>query len=169
MSFTSIKGKYTHVFADHYDYDIAIDTVPEMTAASLKILHRVMRLFLQLSEQYDFCPLVIVEPAEVDVSPNTARPDELDLLARMEHSSGRARDPRRLSRLIEEVSGQVGLPTLSLFDDFKGKPFYYTEKEMPKDDHWNPAGMEEAARLTAVELQRTCRNINRATSIARTQ
>jgi hypothetical protein len=151
------KGQYTNVFADYYDAAIALNVEHELTTAALETLHRVLALFLEISRRYDFCPLVIIEPSETDVS-NTARITAADM-ARYARTKGYSYDPRRLSQIIEQTSAQIGLPTLSLFDAFRERPFYYTEQEKPYDDHWNPAGMKEAAILTSNELRRTCAHV----------
>jgi hypothetical protein len=145
------KGQYTNVLADYYDAAIALNVDHELTATALWTLHRVLALFLEIAKQYDFCPLIIVEPSETDVS-NTAHITAADM-ASYAQANGYSYDPRRLSQIIEQTSEQVGLPTLSLFDAFRGRPFYYSEE---KNNHWNPAGMKEAAILTANELRRTC-------------
>jgi hypothetical protein len=149
------KGQYTN--ADYYDAAIALSVEHELTTSALETLHRVLALFSEISKQHDFCPLVIIEPSETDVS-NTARITAADM-ASYAQLNGYSYDPRRLSQIIDQTSEQVGLPTLSLFDAFKGKPFYYSEEERPYDDHWNPAGMKEAAILTANELRRTCAHL----------
>jgi hypothetical protein len=151
------KGQYTDLFADYYDAAIALNVEHELTNRALQTLHRVLASFLEISKQYDFCPLVIIEPSETDVS-NTARITAADV-ASYAQLNGYSYDPGRLSQIIEQTSEQVGLPTLSLFDAFRGKSFYYTEEEKPFDDHWNPAGMKEAAILTANELRRTCAHL----------
>jgi hypothetical protein len=140
------KGQYTNVLADYYDAAIALNVEHELTASALETLHRVLALFLEISKQSDFCPLVVVEPSTTDTASSTAAD-----MASYAQANGYSYDPRRLSQIIEQTSEQVGLPTLSLFDAFRGKPFYYTD-----DGHWNPAGMKEAAILTASELRRTC-------------
>jgi hypothetical protein len=151
------KGHYTNVFADFYDAAIALNVEHELTSSALRTLHRVLVSFLEISKRYDFCPLVIIEPSETDVS-NTARITAADM-ASYAQANGYSYNPRHLSQIIDQTSEQVGLPTLSLFDAFKGKPFYYTEEEWRYDDHWNPAGMKEAAILTANELRRTCAHL----------
>jgi lysophospholipase L1-like esterase len=148
------EGQYTNVLNDYYDTAIALNVEHKLTASALETLHRVLALFLEISKQYDFCPLVIVEPSKTDVS-NRARITAADM-AVYAQANGYSYDPRRLSQIIEQVSEQIELPTLSLFDAFKGRPFYYTEEEMPDDNHWNPAGMKAAEILAANELRRTC-------------
>ena len=148
------KRRFTAWYVDYYDAAIALEVNPELTKAAVETLGRVLRTFLDLSRRHGFCPLVVIQPSEIDIAKtNYFSADDLIAYARRH---GHSYEPRRLTRLIEQAASDAAVPALSLFDAFEGGAFYYTHDEMPGDNHWNPAGMAEAAKRAARHLGQSC-------------
>ena len=62
-------------------------------------------------------------------------------------------DPRRLSSLIEEICIRHGIPVLNLYDVFaENDP---DQLFFPHDVHWNDAGQDLAATVTADFIQKS--------------
>ena len=128
---------------DYYDADVAV--YPESDSALLK--RRLMRAVL--ARMRDECArrlvpfLAVIVPAPHDVCPDfEPRPDP----ARYPSWS-----PSRLTDTLAQILAEIHVPFVNLFEPFRegGASRYYFGA---RNVHWNAAGQELAARLTADQL-----------------
>lgn len=131
------------IFRDHYDADVAL--LPGSAAAGYKraLLEAVLGRWRQASEAAGVPVLAVVIPSPIDIC------EHYDV--KVDRAAYPQYDPRRLSREVAEAAARQGLPAVDLFAPFEAagaESLYY----LHDDDHWNPAGQDLAAQLTAERL-----------------
>ncbi len=133
---TDARQIYT---GDRYDLELACGAEDRYTQWQHEQLEIIFETFAGMAGKRDFQPIVLIEPSEKDAAFTSPRLNPKTLKA---HCPGYA--PENLTRFFEDAITPPTLvdTTISLLDDFRacGK-CYFDEKEMPSDDHWNPAGM----------------------------
>jgi hypothetical protein len=137
--------KFSH-FYDHYDIDLAIHPKAESSKTKVKLMEAVLGEIKHVTQSRQIPLLVLIEPSVIDLTEN-ARVTYKDLQA--------YKDYRRdtLTRSIEAICMGLGMARVNLFEVFmsnRPEALYFRDP----DDHWNDAGQDLAARVTAAYVAR---------------
>lgn len=130
-----------NLFGDHYDADVALRPRSEGARYKVALMEGVVRRIGQRLGAHATTLLLLIVPCAIDVCPDRhVRGVEPEL-------SGEVRST--LSDLLAGIAERNGIASLNLFEPFlaesRAAHFYYHDPE----NHWNAAGQELAARLTA--------------------
>jgi len=131
-------------FADHYDYDLALNPTGESARTKVTLMRGILRLAKQLTAAKQVQLLVTVQPSPTDLT-TYMHPNFMDFGG----FPGYQKD--RLSTIVEEAARAEEIDVINLFDLFSGHvpdQLFYTN-----DDHWNEAGQELAAQAVATYIR----------------
>jgi hypothetical protein len=126
-------------YKDHYDADLAFDPASAAAVYKRRLLAAVLREVRKVAVGAGVRVLVLVVPSPIDVCDDYEIP--VDVRQHPEY------DRRRLSSAAEAAARGAGLDALDLFEPFReagARGLYY---HPPREDHWNAAGQDLAARL----------------------
>ncbi len=142
--FTEPGSQRPSHFADHYDYDVALDPASESAQAKITLMKGVLRQAKRLAVKKRIQLLVTVQPSSFDLTTHL-HPNFTDF----EKFSGYKRD--RLSHLVEEAARGEGIDVINLFTLF----FSHSPDRLflTNDDHWSEAGQDLAAQTVAAFVQ----------------
>lgn len=132
-------------FADHYDYDLALDPVGESARIKVTMMKGILRLVKQLASTKQVQLLVTVQPSSFDLTTHL-HPNFTDF----EGFSGYRKD--HLAQIVEQAAQAEGIDVINLFDLFSSHGpdrLFFTNN----DDHWNEAGQALAAQTLATFIQ----------------
>jgi hypothetical protein len=127
-------------YKDHYDADLAFDPTSAAAVYKRRLLEAVLREVRATAVSAGARVLVLVVPSPIDVC------DGYEIPVDVRRHPGY--DRRRLSAAAAAAARGAGLDVLDLFDPFReagARGLYY---HPPREDHWNAAGQDLAARLT---------------------
>jgi hypothetical protein len=126
-------------YKDHYDADLAFDPASAAAVYKRRLFEAVLREVRATGVDSGVRVLVLVVPSPIDVC------DGYEIPVDVRRHPGY--DRRRLSSEAAEAARGAGLDVLDLFDAFReagARGLYY---HPPREDHWNAAGQDLAARL----------------------
>jgi hypothetical protein len=132
-------------YKDHYDADLAFDPTSAAAVYKRRLLGAVLREVRATAVTAGVRVLVLVVPSPIDVCDHYEIP--VDVRRYPEY------DRRRLSSAAEEAARAAGLDVLDLYDPFReagARSLYY---HPPREDHWNAAGQDLAARLVSDRIK----------------
>jgi SGNH hydrolase-like domain, acetyltransferase AlgX len=135
---------------DHYDYGIASSPHGPPARSAARILTHALREAKAAFRGADGCLVMLIQPAERDLMDVAANGLARAELARA--NSGYY--PRALVDLAIRSAQQADVAFLDLFPVFSADPqaYYFSERELRDDDHWNSAGIGVASRVVAEYL-----------------
>jgi hypothetical protein len=140
-------------FADHYDYDLALDPIGESARIKVTLMKGILRLAKQLAATKQVQLLVTVQPSSVDLTTHL-HPNFTDF----EGFSGYRKD--HLAQIVEQAAQEEGIDVINLFALFSSHGpdrLFFTNN----DDHWNEAGQKLAAETLATFIQDKYMNTGR--------
>lgn len=130
-------------FADHYDYDLALDPTGASARTKVTLMRGILRLAKQLTTAKQVQLLVTVQPSSIDLTTHL-HPNFTDFEGFPDYQKD------RLSTIVEEGARAEEIDAINLFDLFVGHD--PDQLFFPNDDHWNEAGQELAAQTVATYM-----------------
>lgn len=144
-----LKSVFYH---DRYDIEFACKTASKhLLEETRSRLEAVFREFLDMGGNMRSRLILLIQPSEYDVTEN----HHLNSGTFSSHCG--LYDPGNLTAVFENSAGNVDLhhSVISLFEDFQAcNDCYFTEEEIPGDNHWNAKGILVAMRLVAKRILR---------------
>lgn len=135
------KPRYFSHFMDHYDLDVAAFQKAESSQTKVKLMNAVLRRANELAKSKDIQFLVLIQPSGVDLTTNyTISYKDLEKYPGYKRTN--------LTDAIESICVLNNIHRVNLFDVFR-KANPETLYFRGKDDHWNDAGQDIAAKETA--------------------
>jgi acetyltransferase AlgX (SGNH hydrolase-like protein) len=128
-------------FADHYDYDLALDPTRDSARTKVTLMKGILHRAKELAATKQVQLLVTVQPSSFDLTTHL-HPNFTDF----ERFPGYRRD--RLAQIVEQAAQAEGIDVINLFDLFSNHApdrLFFTNN----DDHWSEAGQELAAQTVA--------------------
>lgn len=134
-------------FEDRYDIDLALYPESESAVTKVRLMRGILRAAKSLADAKKIKFLVVIQPSAVDLTENTT-------LSHHELAAYPGYRQDNLTRTTEKICIENGIPYVNLFDVFaqNSPEGLFFRKH---NDHWNDAGQELAARVTAGYLQKT--------------
>jgi hypothetical protein len=130
-------------FADHYDYDLALDPTGESSRTKVTLMKGILRLAKQLTSAKQVQLLVTVQPSSIDLTTHI-HPNFMDFEGFPDYQKD------RLSTIVEEGARAEEIDVINLFDLFLSHvPDHLFYRN---DDHWSEAGQELAAQAVAAYM-----------------
>jgi hypothetical protein len=129
-----------NLLSDGYDLDVALHPADPDAALKRDLMAAVLRRIHDIAAASGTPLLFLIIPSPVDVSGGW--PITVDRSAFPEYRESAA------TGILASLSARLGVPCVDLFEPFRaagGTPLF---RQQP-DRHWNAAGMEMAAKLTA--------------------
>src|SRR5512146_1286661 len=139
--FTKPGAQRPSHFADHYDYDLALEPAGESARTKVTLMTGILHMAKQLAATKQAQLLVTVQPSSFDLTTHL-RPNFTDF----EGFPGYRRD--RLAQIVEQAAETEGIDVINLFDLFLNHApdrLFFANN----DDHWSEAGQELAAHTVA--------------------
>ncbi len=134
------------IFADHYDYDVALFPNYEQSVAKIQLMDRILGQVRDLAGSRQIPLVVLVQPSKREMT-TEASPNFQDF----SHLPTDYK-PRNLTGIVETICRQNRISFVNLFDVFKNNnPASLHLKG--DDDHWNEAGQDLAADHVAKYLK----------------
>jgi hypothetical protein len=132
--------KFSH-FADHYDFDIAIDPDSESSRVKIKLMEAVLKELKSLAFSKNIELAIVIQPSVIDLTEN--------FKFSFKHLARYSRYKRsNLTDAVETICRASGVHFINLFNAFleNGPEELYFRGG---DPHWNNQGQQIAARETA--------------------
>jgi hypothetical protein len=143
-------GNYTSVWNDSYDVDLALGVDPVIRHETVEMLAYIMTEFKKMAVSHQICPVVLIEPAEVDIQGWAFGFDDLEKYS-ADHHLNYSR--KNLVSIADEAARMAGIRYINLFDIYASSDNnYFSYEEHDYDDHWSPLGVERAAASLAAAL-----------------
>jgi hypothetical protein len=128
-------------FADHYDFDVALYPDSESAVTKVKLLDGILKAAKATAEKKGVTLVVLIQPSSRDLTQNL-----LLSYADFERFPKYRRDG--LTSIVDEICARHGIHRINLYPVFLNndpQSLYFSAE----DDHWNAAGQDLAARVTA--------------------
>lgn len=141
------------VFADHYDFDLALHPDLESGRAKAALMDGVVGRAKQIAAANGFDLVLLIQPSAQDLT------DNLPLTPGMLAAASPDYQPQRLTNLVQAAAERHKVAFINLFPHFSGRagPLYFRWS----DNHWNDEGQKEAAEVTArFLLEHNLRDLN---------
>lgn len=134
--------RFSH-FADHYDFDVALYPNHPASQDKIRLMGEILKAAASFATAQEIPLLVLIQPSARDLTA-TVSPNKNDFAAYPAYR------PENLSALMAGLSETHGIPYINLWDVFAtNDPAVFYLKD---DDHWNEAGQDLAAQVTAARL-----------------
>lgn len=130
-------------FDDDYDADVSVEPDSPSARYRVRLMALVLEQIRRVAQQNGTGLLFVIIPEKCDVG-NTCR----ESVARQRYPGYRASG---LTDTLESIARADGVAYVNLFEAFRGGDATWYH---PIDGHWNAAGQQRAARLTAEAIQR---------------
>ena len=130
-------------FADHYDYDLALDPTGESARTKVALMRGILQLAKQLTAEKQAQLLVTVQPSSIDLTTHM-HPNFMDFEGFPDYQKD------RLSTVVEEAARAEKIDVINLFDLFLGHA--PDQLFFRNDDHWSEAGQELTAQAVATYI-----------------
>ncbi len=133
-----------NVFGDGYDFDLEL--FPQQAAALYKkaLMACVLGRIEATARAHGVPILFLVIPSPIDVARNW--PIVIDRSVYPDYRASAVTD------FLQEQAERLGVPCVNLFEPFEAAHGTALYQPSP-DEHWNPTGIDLAARLTADRIQ----------------
>jgi hypothetical protein len=128
-------------FADHYDFDVALYPDSESAVTKVKLLDRLLKTAKATADKKGVTLVVLIQPSSRDLTRNL-----ILSYTDFERFPEYRRD--RLTSIVDEICARHGIHRINLYPVFLNndpQSLYFSAE----DDHWNAAGQDLAARVTA--------------------
>lgn len=120
---------------DRYDIEFACNSNTEAQDYTKQYLDKIILEASELALQRGLKLIYLIQPSEYDVTSN--HPERLD-------KDCNQYDPANLTQFF--VNALNGFSVINLYESFLGCNIcYFTEEELPGDNHWSPHGVKLAA------------------------
>lgn len=143
--FTQLDSQRPSHFADHYDYDLALDPTSDSARSKMALMRGVLHQAKQLATKKRIQLLVTVQPSSFDLTTHL-HPNFTDFAKFPNY------ERNRLTGIVEQIARDEGIDVINLFVPFSTQNpdrLFLTNN----DDHWSEAGQDLAAQTVAAFIQ----------------
>jgi len=143
---SGMPREFSH-FADHYDVDIALHPDSESALTKIALMERVLEKAKKIADEKKVLFVVLIQPSSIDMTRNLSTNYTV-----LQQHPGYQR--ARLTSIVDEICARHDIPRVNLYPVFSSnrpQSLYF----MKDDDHWNDAGQDLAARVTADYIYNT--------------